>query len=292
MNPHARPAPAPLTADWSRDLHGGARGLSLAREARLVLTWDDAGWLTLLDHAGRPQAQRPFAELLMGAAADDGSAFAAASKDGAVWWLAPDLSVRRESRLTHTPTALTLDSYGQYLAVSDAHGGGRILDRHGRTESTFQTPRPLSFLSFVPTVSTLIGCADFGLVAGFNLKGETLWVDGLVVSVGGLAVDGAGEQILLACFSEGLHRYHHTGKRLDKLATPEPARLVGQSFDGSRIVVANMTNAVTVMDRAGQVLIRHEAAKNIQALAVGPLGKELYLALAKGPVLRLTLTGC
>jgi hypothetical protein len=216
----------------------------------------------------------------MGAAADDGSAFAAASKDGAVWWLAPDLSVRRESRLTHTPTALTLDSYGQYLAVSDAHGGGRILDRHGRTESTFQTPRPLSFLSFVPTVSTLIGCADFGLV---NLKGETLWVDGLVVSVGGLAVDGAGEQILLACFSEGLHRYHHTGKRLDKLATPEPARLVG------RIVVANMTNAVTVMDRAGQVLVRHEASKTVGAIAVGPLAKEVFVALAKGPVVRFTL---
>src|SRR5262249_35270436 len=158
------------------------------------------GWLSLLNHAGIRQAQRHFPELLTAMAADDGTAYAAAGQNGEIWSLAPDLSLRWETKLMARPTALALDSFGQYLAIGDAHGQVRIYDRAGKTISEVTLPRPLHFLVFVPIVPVLLGSADFGLAAALDLRGDQLWLDGLVANVGGLAVEAHGQQVLLACF--------------------------------------------------------------------------------------------
>src|SRR5436309_15383715 len=93
---------------WSRDLLAGARGLSLARERHSLLAWDDSGWLTLLDHAGQRQSQRRLPDLQAACAADDGSACAAISKSGDLWWLAPDFTSRWEIKLSAPPLAVAL----------------------------------------------------------------------------------------------------------------------------------------------------------------------------------------
>src|SRR5690348_15459324 len=128
--------------DWSRDLLAGARGLSLARERGWLLAWDEAGWLTLLDHVGRRQAQRQFAGLVGATTADDGSAYAAIGKNGEIWWLAPDFNPRWEKQISQQPLTLALDPFGQYLAVTDSHGQVRIFDRAGKLTSEIKLPRP------------------------------------------------------------------------------------------------------------------------------------------------------
>jgi hypothetical protein len=272
---------------WSRDLPTGARGLALARERGWVLAWDDAGWLSLLNHAGSRQAQRHFPELLTAAAADDGTAYLAAGQNGQVWLLAPDLSPRWETKLVGRPTALALDSFGQYLAIGDVHGQVHIHDRTGNMISQVTLPRPLHFLVFVPTVPVLLGSADFGLVAALNLRGDQLWLDGLVANVGGLAVDAHGRQVLLACFSDGLNHYHHLGKKQERLVTSEPCRLVGQSFDGSRILTASLQNRLFLLTSQGKVVASQDMDRSIVGLALGPLGQECFVGLANGPVLCL-----
>jgi len=52
------------------------------------------------------------------------------------------------------------------------------------------------------------------------------------VHVGGLAVDAAGDKILLACFSEGVAWFGGDGKLRKNLPTPAPCGKVCQSFTG------------------------------------------------------------
>jgi hypothetical protein len=151
---------------WSFSPPAGASGLSLARERGTLLAWDRAHWLYLLDGAGKRQAQRQFPGGLADAGcSDDGSAYAAAGAAGEVWWLAPDLGTRWETKLPHPALAAALDPFGQYLAVADTQGGVHLFDCLGRKVIETEAPRPLHRMAFVPAAPLLVGCADYGLVA-------------------------------------------------------------------------------------------------------------------------------
>ena len=54
-----------------------------------------------------------------------------------------------------------------------------------------------------------------GLLAAFDLSCNCLWRDGLVATIGALAVNGSGDRIVLACYSEGLRFYNATGVAAD-----------------------------------------------------------------------------
>ena len=49
----------------------------------------------------------------------------------------------------------------------------------------------------------LVASADYGLVGSFDVRGEWRWRDGLVAHVGGLAVNGDGDQLVLVGFVVG-----------------------------------------------------------------------------------------
>jgi hypothetical protein len=93
--------------------------------------------------------------------------------------------------------------------------------------------------------------------------------------------------MILACFSDGLHHYDCEGKPLPRLATPEPCRLVSQSFDGERLLVAGMGKHIFCLDRAGQVQCRHSLAKPVTAMALSPRGEAAYVAIPGGEVMKL-----
>jgi hypothetical protein len=292
---------------WTRPLTSGAAGLCLARERGWVLAWDQSHWLYLLDPDGKSQAQRQLAGLTVACAADDTSAYAAAGKKGEVWWLAPDLMPRWERRLTQTVLAVALDPFGQYLAAADAQGQVHLFDHTGRRVCCLEVPRPLCHLAFVPAAPFLVGSADYGLVVAFNLKGEIHWREGLVANVGSLAVDGDGRQLLLACFSEGMHRYGIAADRavqqagakvpaplpplqkLARLTLPDACHRVAQTFDGHRLLAAGLHHRIFLLDRAGKVLGSYMVEKAIAAIALGALGKDAFVALEGGPLLKLAL---
>jgi hypothetical protein len=277
-----------LQPAWSLDLQVRARGLALAREKGWVLLWDEKHWLYLVNRSGVRQAQVRLAEGPASACcADDGSAYAAVGPDREVRWLAPDLTVRWERTVPHRAVAAALDPFGQYLAVADARGTLYLFDRHSRSVGQVPSPRPLHHLAFVPAAPFLLGAADYGLVACFDLTGRTVWVDGLVAHVGSLAVSGDGDPIMLACFTEGLQRYNLGGKKQGRVAVAEPCRLAALSFDGRLILVAGLSNRLLLLDRHGRTLCDHLLDQPAVAVGLAALGENAVAALADGRLIGL-----
>jgi hypothetical protein len=288
-------APAPARGTfrpvWSQTLGARPRGLALAREKNLLLTWDEDNWVYLFNRKGDRQGQvRTAAPLVAACCAEDGSAYAAVGGKGQVWWFRPDLTVAWERPLSHRAVAVALDMFGQYLAVADARGGLRVLDRHGREVFQAQTPRPLHHLTFVLAAPFLLGSADYGLVACFDLAGQCTWRDGLVANVGSLAVTGDGGQIVLACFTEWLQCYHVTGRNLGRLQLAERCRLAALSVDGKRLLAADLANGLRLLDRDGHVLAGCLLDRPPVALALSALADRAAAALVDRQVVALDVS--
>jgi hypothetical protein len=275
---------------WSHKLQALPRGLSLAREKGWLLVWDERGWLYLFSAAGKPQGQRQQPKGVIGACcADDGSALAAIGAGCEVSWLAPDLSLQWETKVPGTPLAVAIDSFGQYVAVADDRCGLHIYDCLGRTVRQIETPRALHHLVFVPTAAHIVVSSDFGLVACLDFAGRWIWRDGLVIHVGSLAVSGIGDQLILACYTEGLQRYALTGSKLVPFSTVEPWRLVSTSFDGRYILTGGLSNNLSLLDGTGKLIRTVSLDSQPIALALAPLGDQAFIALEDGQVLALEL---
>src|SRR5262245_56729849 len=184
------------------------------------------------------QASARIAGLSSACLADDGSMAAAVGSAGQVWWLAPDLTTRRERSIPAPAMTVATDSFGQYFAVSDRDGGLHLLDHNGRALGKFQTPRPVQHLAFVPGQPHLAAAADLGWAGCLDLTtGNWLWTDRPVSNIGSLTVAGGGEPLLLGCFSIGVRRYSSGGYRAST-NLPKPCGLIALSFDGGKGVGA------------------------------------------------------
>jgi len=257
----------------------------LAREKGWLLTWDDKNQVYVHNRAGQKQAQITLpAPISAACCSDDGAAYITASGPGDLSWLAPDLTPRWQRSLKAKAVALALDAFGQYLAVSDSQGGLHLYDRQGQIIWQVQTARPLHHLTFAPESPHLLGSADFGLVACFDLAGKCVWRDGLVAHCGSLATSANGDRIVLACFTEGLRCYSLKGKNVGRLPASEACRLAALTFDGRLMLAAGLANDLLLIDREGRTLCRHPLETQAVALAVGALGSFAAVALANGTI--------
>lgn len=285
------PVPAPTPQLWSITLPHRPLGLALAREKALALLWDRHHWLYLFNRQGLRQGQFLLpASINAACCAEDGSCFAAIGAGGEVWWLAPDLSIRWQRSMPAPTVAAAMDSFGQYLAVSDERGALHIFDNQGRPITQVSTPRPLHYLAFVPAAARLIGSSDFGLVTCFDLRGGQLWRDGLIHNAGALTVNGDGSTILLACYTEGMHRYALDGKGRTRLPTPEPCYLAHLSYDGRFILAASLNSRVLLLDIQARILWAHPVDKPAVAVGLSPLGDTAIVALKDGVVTSFDLS--
>jgi hypothetical protein len=273
---------------WSHPLPARPRGLSLAREKGSLLTWDETHWLYLLSRDGQRQAQRHLGPALAAAClSDDGSACSAFSTAGDLWWLAPDLTTRWQVSMPAAALAVAVDPLGHYVAVALADERGSLHIYQGaKAVMTVSCPRPVHHLAFVPQEPLLVASADYGFVGAFDLAGRCVWRDGLVAHVGGLAVTGDGNQLVLACFSEGLQRYGAGGRRLERLSLEESCRLVAISFAGQQVLVGGLSKRLLLLNSAGKTLATHALDQSAIALALGPLGDYCVIALADCRVAR------
>jgi hypothetical protein len=285
----ADPSPVLFRTLWSHRLLSRPLGLALAREKGWLLAWDQSDWLYLVNPRGERQGQwHAPAPLASAAAADDGSAFVALARDGRIWWLAPDCSIRWEQALDDAAVSAALDPFGQYLAIGDARGRLHFLDRLGRLVSRLESPRPLLHLAFVPAAPLLVGSADYGLVACLDLAGHWLWRDGLVAHVGSLAVSEDGTLVLLACFTEGLRGYAVNGRHPGRLALDEPCCRAALSFDGRQVFAADLNHRLLLVEPTGRLRAAHRLDLEPVALALSPLGDRGYVARADGTILCLS----
>jgi hypothetical protein len=267
------------------------RGLALAREKGWLLAWGANEWLYLFDQHGKVQAQvRTRGQLAAACCSDDGSAYAASSARGEIWWLTPDLTITYTHVLPRRAVAVALDPFGRYIAAADAGGNLHFLDRHGRQLCQVRSPRPLHHLAFVPGMPYLVGCSDYGLVGCLDLTGRWVWRDGLVSHIGSLTVSGDGEPIILACFTEGLQLYSLSTKKHHRHAVSEPCRLAVTSFNGSFTLVGGFSNRLQMLDAEGTCLIAHDFEHPAIALAFGALGDSAVAAFADGKILGFELS--
>jgi WD40 repeat protein len=263
------------------------RGLSLARERDWLLARDGRDGLFLFNHAGAIQAQRP-SPLPATAicSADDGSAYAIGA-EAAVCWLAPDLAPRWQRPLPARATAIALEPLGRRLAVADAACTLHLFDSRGQTLWRATTPRPLVHLTFVPEKAIVVGAADFGLVVCFGTMGECLWLDGLVAHVGSLAVSGDGDNLVLACFSDGLYRYNTAGQRLQRMSLETACHLAALSYAGDCLLTAGRDERVCLRQRDGSLRDQISLENPVVALALGALGDYGVVGLAGGILRRI-----
>ena len=269
---------------WSRSLGHAVRGLHFAREGELLLARDESQILTLLNSRGEIQATARMTALAAACISDDGSTLVAIGSAGQVWWLAPDLTIRRERSIGAPAMAVATDPFGQYLAVSDRNGGLHLLDRNSRTLGQFSSPRPVHHLAFVPMQPHLAAAADLGWAGCLDLtNGGWLWTDRPVSNIGSLAVAGAGDPLLLACFSIGLRRYNSGGYRAS-INLPKPCGLVAASFDGLKGVASGAGHELYGFNDKGELTLTHELDHTPMSLALSATGDRVFCGFADGTV--------
>jgi hypothetical protein len=297
MSSYVDPLDAPsrgrsVRAAWSQYPGSALRGLSVARESGAALVWDAAGIVYLLNRVGELQARAKAAGALTAACiSDDGTTVAAVGEHGEIWRLKPDLQPHSGIRIGRRATACALDPFGLNLAVADGNGELHVFNAAERRICGAQTPRPLQHLAFIPEQPLLIGCADFGFVGCFGLTGKCAWRDAFVSHISGVATNGDGSRILVACYSDGLRRYDFKGRSLETTRFDSPCRLTTQSYDGRRALVCDLGSRVRILDQDGVMRTSWELDAVPVGLAIGALGENYWAAFGDGRITSAQLTG-
>lgn len=275
---------------WTHNTVARLAGLSLAREAGLILAWDQSQRLTIWDRTGQRKATTALVLPAVAAAiSDDGKQVVAAGSGGQIWWLDADLKLQFDHDLKTSPLAVALEAFGDYVAVSDRERRTHVFNRLGKTVTTFETPRALHHLSFVPSRARVLGAADYGYVGCFDAQGRCLWRDAPPTHVGSLCCDGTGSTVLLACFSDGLRHHDATGSHRGNLPTPAPCRRAAISFDGNTILVASESASLALLNRQGRVLETLALPQSATALVLGALGELGVFGLPTGDVTAVSI---
>jgi hypothetical protein len=267
---------------WSQQLAVPLRGLALARERGWVFGWDVREGLHLWDRQGNLQAQsRAASPVASAAAAADGRHFVVLSQEGRMWSLAPDLTLRWEHGAIGRGGAVALAGEGERVAV--AIGGTLyLLDDDGKGVWAVPAPRPLRHLVFVPEKPLVIGSADYGFVACFEATGKMRWRDTPVANVGSLAVNGSGDCIVLACFSDGVCGYTVDRGQGQRLAGEAACHLADVSYKGDALLMAGVENRVYLRTHEGSFRGQVEAGGSVVGIALAPLADYVIVATAEG----------
>jgi hypothetical protein len=267
---------------WSHQLAVPLRGLSLARERSWLFGWDARDGLYLWDHQGNLQAQaRAPSSIASAAAAADGRHFVVLSQEGRMWSFAPDLTLRWEHGAAGRGGAVAIASEGERIAA--AIGGSLyLLDDNARGLWAVPVARPLRHMVFVPEKPLLIGSADYGFVGCFDATGKMHWRDTPVANVGSLAVNGSGDCIVLACFSDGVCSYTIDRSQSQRLAGEATCHLADVSYKGDALLMAGVENHVYLRTHEGSFRGQLEAGGFVVGIALAPMADYLVVATGEG----------
>ena len=300
------PDPAPRTARieprpaWTVVTDAPLRGLALAREAGVVLAWDEGDLLYLLGLDGdRLATARAPGRILAATISDNGSLVALAGEKAQLWLLGRDLKLVVERPTAPDPSALAVDAHGRYAAVaSKITGRTQLYTRHGKPVGQFETRQPLAHLAFVAARPMLLGASVYGTIAclaltpggtGGALRAEIAWQVSLMSNVGRLAPTGDGGIILASCFTHGVQRYDLNGHNEGSYHLGgSPAHAV-PDFAGRTIAVATLEGELAILSQAGNVRWKSGTPRPAVALDVDALGRFFIYGMATGEVTRVDL---
>ena len=275
---------------WSQITDAPLVGMSFAREAGLILAFDDAHNLYLIDLAGnRVQYKRAPVPLATVVISDDGSQIVAVSKEGEVWWLGKNLEPRLQQGNHRHVIGAAISPRGEYLAVSMNDNHTHIYDCHGRRCTNLLTHRPLQFLTFLTGQPLLIGAAEYGLAGCYELDGQPRWQDALWSSAGHLAASGEGYAILVSCFGHGLQRYGLDGTNEGAYHLGGGVARASIDYDGKTFAAATLEGEVIIVNAAGHVYWRQALPKPAREIALDPAGQFVIYGQESGEITVLDL---
>jgi len=270
---------------WSFATGGRLAGMCVARESRHTLAWDDAGVLYLLNATGRVLVHVQSPDALAGAAiSGDGNIIVALSTGGKLSWLDASLEVRRSDRIRYDPLNVALDSRGWYAVVSAKNARAAVLDCHGRHIGTIRSARPLTQMIFLTQSTGLMVASEQGLVAQFELRGQARWQKNIATRLGALGIDDSGELIVVAAFAQGLIRYGHRGRPLGSLHTVEMPSRVSLSADGRCMLVASLSQQISLISSDGEVLWEQAIGTTAVEVVLDALARSAWCGTEDGQI--------
>jgi len=276
-------------------------GMALARESGLVLAWDDASHVYLLDASGdRRYETRAPDRIVSAAISDDGNLVAVLLPRSRLLLLGPELEPVADRQGPPDATNLAIDPHGRFVAVGSKLPETALFTRHGKSSAKIETRQPLAHLAFVPGVPMLLGAAPFGLLVGIELSevrlsagldAEVMWEEKLGTSVGRLACSGDGAMILASCFTHGVQRYDIEGRNEGSYHVGGTASHAVPDFAGRSIAVATTEGELSLLNPAGNVRWRTKLTRGPVGLEIDALGRFLYYGLGTGEITRIDLDG-
>ncbi|MDB5352967.1 MAG: hypothetical protein JWN86_4214 [Planctomycetota bacterium] len=276
-------------------------GLSYAREAGLMLAWDDASHVYLLDGSGdRRYESRAPEKIISAAMSDDGTLVALLLAKSRLVLLGPELEPIAERSAPSDATNLTVDSHGRFVAIGTKSTETSLFTRHGKPSVKIETRQPLAHLRFVPGAPMLIGAATFGVLVGIELAevrlsggldAEVVWEEKVGATIGRIACSGDGNMILASCFTHGVQRYDLRGQNEGSYHLGGTAALAVPDFAGRSFVVATTEGELSLLNPAGNVRWKTKLSRAPVGLEFDALGRHLYYGLPTGEICRIDLDG-
>jgi hypothetical protein len=275
---------------WSQLTEAPLAGLGLAREPGIVLAWDHAHNIYLIDMAGsRLRTTRTPVPIQLAAISDDGTQLVIASKDGVLWWLDRDLQPRGNVPGHRNLLGIALSPHGELAAASMADSHTFIYDGNGRRLTNLLTHRPLRHLAFLVGQPLLVAAAEYGLAGCYELDGRPRWQDSLWSSAGHLSATGDGFAILVSCFGHGLQRYALDGTNEGAYHVGGGVARASVDYDGKTFAAATLEGEVFVLNAAGHILWRQMLPKPAKDVLIDAAGRVLIYGLETGEINLLDL---
>lgn len=270
---------------WSWFSNSPLVGCGLQRESLRIHAWDDAHAVYLLDIHGRLLTQRRSPKPLFAvAAADTGKRIAALGKQGQVWWLDEQLRPMAEVLTNLEPLALAVDPHGDYAAVAGSGSRLFVVSWTGEILADVVVSQTMNHLAFVPATGRILGAAEQGMIASHDLRGNLIWKETMFSTVGGMAVDGSGDAILLACYGHGVLRFDSTGRREGTYQVERSPHVVAIDFDAAHILAGAIDGHVVALNFEGQVLADRSVGDKPVSLSMDALGRFVVLGFPTGEV--------
>ena len=288
---------------WTVVTDSPLRGLCFAREAGVILAWDEGNQLYLLNSRGESQSfSRSPNRITAGAISDDGSLIAllVEATGAELVLLTADFEIRLERPAPSESSFLTIDPHGRYLAIGGRQRLLHLITRNGRPAGRLEVMEPLSHLCFIADRPLLIGAAAYGMVVGVALEAgrnadrldpEILWQDRLTSNVGRLSASGDGSIILASCYTLGIQRFDLRGRNEGSYHLGGTVSQAVTDFPGRTMAATTLEGDLAVLSPSGHVRWRTTLDRPASVLEIDPLGRYLIHGRSTGEISRLDLFG-
>lgn len=265
-------------------------GMQFGRESGTTLVWDEQHALYHVDPNGKRLGRWVCPhEIYSAALADDGRTAVALTSQGRLMRFDALLLVRRDEAAPPEARVIAIDGHGWYTAVACTDRENYLLNAHGKRLAQFNTQRPLAHLVFLDEHPLLVGSTDDGNISTFDLTGRLVWQRPTAYRVQGLTASGSGEWILAPAQQHGLARMRYDGRRHTVWPFAEGIDRAGVCEDGSLVLAALGSGRIELLDERQAVRWSMAVDEPVVGVALDPLARRGWLALAGGKLLGLDI---